>query len=1137
MASTCAFVLPFSYSSQLKRVCVPLLENSLLSPVVIPRVLSLLQELQKLLQKFHDNGSTFSPSLVSYVVFPLTSLLRRNEPTAIPDRILELILLSLRILCEDWWWYCDLQSWEQLFMLCSTFVGNIEGKGKGKERDDESKEAAICCLITLTRKRGMESLPTSLQAGSFHADTIFSKFLAHVRSARFIPILGQTLNTLIMTTESSSLRLQRTSLGLLRILFEFYVSEDFAPTVLPGVVSAMSKIALGSPTSKGWANGEIVSLALSVMQEAIIKSVGDDVCKKEAVVRDVTDLDDLITIAEGIGEPEMTPAKEYHVTRTPSWLRATSSQLLMALKSLTPILSHPTVTALIAVSSLSASLLESTSLTLPSARPLLASFLLSLSRSDYGSVSSQSYSSLIELTSPASKVRHPLLQTLLQMIGDILSSLPRILPSHADAKVEHLAGQVEAICRLVISNARNDSENFSALSKGVGKLFGPIGGIEKWGWRLLMVMEFDVPLMTVTGTPAARLMLEQGPDCYELTFPEFLLKHVTSRSAQVTLERMFRALGNAGGEDCLYAVEWLTAVGRNRRDARGVAALWLGCRLLEGIAGISINVSEIDTIRRRSKRLDRATRGLSRSIAELWEIIDDPDFAPPGAVEEDHAHDIPSVEHVRGLIVLDKSLRVGRGASTPPTQKTSPPALHSMAALQVLSVTAQVLQAQFTPVLLHTLYPILHSIVSPVVQLSNSGLAALNIVASSVSYASPANLLFSNFDYVLDAVLRRLSRQRLDVDAIKVLLLVIRLVGRDVIQKAADVVEECFDRLDEYHGYDIIVDGLVEVLLEVIKVVESDEDSHVIREEDVGLVIAIPPDHTRMDAFEKWFRSRNDTENHEGDSTEYGPAPRHPRGNSDATVDEESDPDDNQKQVDPDAVQETPIQALTKQIVSRTIYFLTHESATIRAKILALLSSAVPVLPESALLTSIHQAWPFILNRLADAESFVVTAAAGLIEALSMHVGSFMYRRVWDDVWPRFKVILQRLEVADSQSALARRGPGFVGTISSYTQSHRLYRSMLKTMTASVKNIQVNDNSLWQILLCFRRFLHCQAHKELQTNAVELFVAAGTKNADAMWLVLSNTTKTSVSPVSFLQRAEWDIKGNSNEILQQETGL
>jgi len=193
----------------------------------------------------------------------------------------------------------------------------------------------------------------------------------------------------------------------------------------------------------------------------------------------------------------------------------------------------------------------------------------------------------------------------------------------------------------------------------------------------------------------------------------------------------------------------------------------------------------------------------------------------------------------------------------------------------------------------------------------------------------------------------------------------------------------------------------------------------------------------------------------------------------------------------------------------------------------------VPVLPESALLTSIHKAWPFILNRFSDPEPFVVTAAAGLVEALSMNVGSFMYRRVWDDVWPRFRTMLQKLEVADSKSALARRGSGSVGTESAYTQSHRLYRSMLRTMTASMKKVQVNDALAWEMLVYFRRFLHSQSHQELQTCATELFVAAGKNNADAVWLILFSTTATGDSPISFLQKREWDTEENSKIILQQ----
>lgn len=1002
-------------------------------------------------------------------------------------------------------------------MLCGAFVGNISAKGKEKERDDESKEAAIRCLIALTRKRETESDPTSPHA----------KFLEHARTTSFIPILGQTINALISTTASSSLRLQRSSLELLRILFEHYVSEDFAPTVLPGVVSTMSRVALGSPTSKSWANGEVASLALSVMQTAILKSVGDGICIREGLVREVTDLDDLIAVAEGAAERTVTPGEEHRTERSHAWLKATSSQLLIALKALTPIVSHPTATALVAMSSLSSSLLESTSLTLPSCRPLLVSFLLSLSRSTYDSVSSRAYSSLAQLTSPASKVRHPLSQTLLQMTGDILSTLPRVLPSHADSKVELLAGQVEAICRLVTTS----SENFSTLTRGLGKLFGPMGGIEKWGWRLLAVMEFEMSQVTVMESPMARLMLEQGTDHYEPTFPELTLKYVATRSTQATLEQMFRSLGNAGGEDCLYAVEWFITVGRNRRDDKGVAALWLGSRLLEGIAGVAVGVPEVGLVPKRSSRLYKATRGLSRTIAELWDEHN-PDAEPLDTPQADGMDDIPSIEHVRGVVVLDQSLRIGRGTAFTPRRK-SKLILHSMVALQLLSVSARVLQARFISVLLYTLYPVLQSIISPVSQLSDSGFAALNSIASCLSYASPANLLISNFDYVLDAVSRRLSRQQLDIDAVKVLLVVIRLVGRDVIQKASDVVDECFDRLDEYHGYELVVDRLIEVLLEIVKVVEEDEDTHVIREEDPGRTIAIPPDNTRMDAFESWFMSRNDSESHENDPTEYGPAPRRPWGDTRAAASEEPSADESQKQNDPDTAQVTPIQALSKQIVSRTIYFLTHESATVRTKILALLSSAVPILPESALLGSIHKAWPFILNRLSDPEPFVITAAAGLVEALSMHVGTFMYRRVWDDVWPRFRTMLQKLEAADSKSALARRGPGSVGTDSAYTQSHRLYRSMLKTMTASMKKVQVNDALAWEMLVYFRRFLHSQSHQELQTCATELFVAAGKNNADAVWLVLFSTMATGNSPASFLQKREWDIKKNSEIVLQQ----
>ena len=101
-------------------------------------------------------------------------------------------------------------------------------------------------------------------------------------------------------------------------------------------------------------------------------------------------------------------------------------------------------------------------------------------------------------------------------------------------------------------------------------------------------------------------------------------------------------------------------------------------------------------------------------------------------------------------------------------------------------------------------------------------------------------------------------------------------------------------------------------------------------------------------------------------------------------------------------------QSTASAILSKASYFLAHSSPFLRARVLALLATAVPLLrtQTSLLLPSIHRSWPLILNRLADRSPPVVLEAAALIQSLAEHVGSFMSRRILDDVWPRFRKIL-----------------------------------------------------------------------------------------------------------------------------------
>jgi len=139
---------------------------------------------------------------------------------------------------------------------------------------------------------------------------------------------------------------------------------------------------------------------------------------------------------------------------------------------------------------------------------------------------------------------------------------------------------------------------------------------------------------------------------------------------------------------------------------------------------------------------------------------------------------------------------------------------------------------------------------------------------------------------------------------------------------------------------------------------------------------------------------------------------------------------------------------------------------------------------------------------------------------------------MWNDVWPRFRTMLAKLDIADASNALSRRATAGVGTESAYTHSHRLYRSLLRSMTATMKGVQSQDTPVWQAILSFRRFLHRHTHEELQHCGREFYIAASANNADAVWLALAATSGTaSTYPVMlFLRESKWEIQDNVDRI-------
>ena len=1070
-----------------------------------------------------------SENLISYVFLPMSSILQRNSSSEIPDQILEKILRLLSLLMESWWWTCDLKIWEQVFILCGAIVGGIERRGgKGKTRDDETREAAVSSLSSLLRPRTPEEA-IQRQIPTNEAEKRLEALRNHAQSSTFIPIIGQTLDSLLNSSTSPHSPLQHISLDVVSYLIDVYLPDPIVPSVLPGVVSTMSKVCLGVTGPKGWANGEIVFRALYTLQVVTVRAVNDEVCIEQGALQRVKDLDDLANLHESTPATPPENTIPFGTARTESWLRGTATQLHIAINSLTSLLSHPNAKALRALTDFSAKLLHTTSLALPQTQPLLVSFLLSLSLSEYASVSARARQSLSDLLSRPSDVRLSLQQVLMNNLGSNLVALPRLIATQTDAKVAHTAGLIEAVCRL--ASGDDSYPSVPTIAKGVGKILGPTGGIEKWGWSLLAVLEFVEPPIVVTHHSSAQLMLETDPESQQLiVFPELAFRNVSSYETRNSLVRMLHALGSAGGDAGLFAVEWFYRTGCSSTSPTSVAALWFACRLLEGIASVSVYEGQVNTSPKvtTTRRVERQSKLLARTIAEIW---DQPDPTPKAGSERETDNHSLLVQHQRGLVPLHQTLKIIHPTKATPKVPNDQPILHRALCLQLLAVAAGINKERFSSLFIHTLYPVLHSLVSPMSFLSATALATLNFITVATSYASPANLLLSNFDYVLDSVSRRLTQRWLDIDATKVLGIMIRLVGADIVERAADVVEECFDRLDQFHGYGVIVDGLIEVLNEVLKVIETEAKLNPPKKESSPLPSR--PRKVHLDDFFAFLPKRFDNPHLDGDNTDYGPAPRVPWGK---TKENEDDLDAEDEQLKPVQASDEPpltvVQSLTKQIISRSIYFLTHDSAVIRAKILNLLKLAVPVLPESLLLPTIHDAWPFILNRLSDSEPYVVSADAELVEALAEHVGDFMFRRIWDDIWPKFRSMLRLLETADATSALSRRGETRVGTESAYTHSHRLYRSLLRTMTVALKGVHQHGPSFWEVIVAFRRFLSSHAHEELQQYAINLYVQAGKQDPDAVWLLLTSTVSDTEPMMAFLKEYKWEMDHNVQFILQ-----
>ena len=785
-------------------------------------------------------------------------------------------------------------------------------------------------------------------------------------SAELIPALGQSVTVMLDgVTDGIAPLIQLEALACLQTVFTVVKDTSVLAQFLPATVSALSKVL--SPPLQPKMQRRVLVAALGVLQKILVTIFSD--MKIRGIIKQRDDLQKLEDakrlhhqqFSDGAEASQdlvlkETPQKEndgYRVKLSPSWLKATSAQVKIALSSVMRLRNHDYDDVQSALYKLCIALLDECHAALVDCQSILVETAMTLE--DEGTMRSPLQTSLQDLCA----VYPELTDTVKLALYDWVKGLPRVMLSN-DERVKRLAvrnvlrgSKLAASLQLdssILDNSLGDSlrDSIVALLKNSKprKIFNDVGT--------------EVALSSGTGLVASSL----GMDAYSTV----LLGTEGQKETRAEIMKLISRIGSPALQTKI-ASDMLDYV----RDSEGedqIASYWLAFELLKANYSQSASLDEFMDFSSLSE-----SQGQEQAFGELY------DFS--ASVLSSHSDST----------VVDWRLEA--------------------IALEVTAFAAHRLGPEFRPELIDVLYPIATFLGSPAPQLRSHAITTLNILAASCGYSSVSDLIIDNADYMVNSVSLRLNTLDISPASTKVLTMLIHLTGPKLIPFLDDVVQAIFAALDNYHGYPVFVENMFSVLSEVVtQGVKSDmlllEDAdtktvdHKKRKPTwlgINRVLEILETRSKRPTAQPSYSDSDVEEVPRSHPTQpWGPDKSEARSLLDLL---ENPEEDDPEAASPSAVEKhnnpekTPTYTLLTRALSLTQYYLTSPTPTLRKALLDLVATVSPALApdENAFLPLINTVWPVVVARLHDPEPFVAIAACKALAALCAAAGDFLSSR------------------------------------------------------------------------------------------------------------------------------------------------
>lgn len=1057
----------------------------------------LLTKLNAILEdQIQYDASVFDDKIADYVFFPLSTLLRNQN--AYPIRLIETVIKSLRVLIQHGWKARISKDLSQQLLLLLTFiVGGVPGK---EETTPPKPEETIL--------EGYKALTALIKAAGVSAKD------SPLTDSKIIPSMGHAVSVILDgVTDGSTPEIQLEALQTISAVYTTIKQDEVLATFFPGTASSLCRFL--SPPSSNQAQRRVLVSGVNALRIILTKVLGD--LKLRSLLKQTED---------GPSETDVAKQDEKKGTDvlTPSWLKATVSQVKIALSTVLKLRGHDSAQVRKAMERFCIVLLDECHASLSNCTSMLVESAMVL-REDH----SQENTSLgaPELDDGRPMFYGTSLQDLATIYPELMDSINTTVHTWITSMPRLMQSSDERIKQQAIRNIITGQELVGAL------------GVESSNLQDLLssaLRDSVVTLVLNTKSPKVSNEIEFDENLWRNSdlvqtgqelqiYPPILLPQESQRDTRKDVSTLIQSIGSPT-QQANIAAEMLLYI----RDSTGVeqiCSFWLSFQLLKAAFSKTSDMDELFDFT--ATYPDLSSEDKESVFNELYSF---------------------------SVSILDSHSDAAEEADW---------RLEAIA-LEVTAFAGSRLGQSFRPELIDVLYPISTFLGSSRPELRSHAITTLNSLAASCAYGSVSELIIQNVDYMVNSVSLRLNQFDISPASTKVLTMMIRLTGPKLLPYLDDVVAGLFAALDNYHGYTAFVESLFGVLSEVAEQgVQSGqmliEDGHasVVDHKKRPLGASGMKDTlTFLDKRAKRKREQEEEEDVEeitrGHPQEAWTSVKEGLDAFDARAkgnDEPEGPDDAPPDNEEVTVPKTPTYILLTKITSLTQHYLTSPAPTLRKRLLDLLSKVATALAkdENAFLPLLNSIWPVIISRLHDTEPYVVVAACGTLGALCESAGDFLRSRVeteWGDSLGKWCLKVRdearKRKTGGGAPGKARPSPGglSVGGVSGgviipvrgvdashslelevsstrslstniglgrFASAAQLWEAVVQMLVAIVSYVRVEDDA-------FEDILELLADDVLPRNK-EARQALEAVNADAVWLAMHarGLTEAMVTPV------------------------